>query len=104
MKHNNFIKGITYLIRGFRLLTKHGIKRFVIIPLIINIILFSTLMGGGFHIVSYLVSFLPHWLHWLSWLLFPVVFATFSIVLIYTFTIAANIIGAPFNSLLSEKV
>ncbi|MGD9153165.1 MAG: sulfate transporter CysZ [Gammaproteobacteria bacterium] len=104
MKHKNPFSGIHYLFRGFNMLTTPGIKRFVIIPLIINIILFSLLIGLGYHFISYLISLLPHWLHWLSWLIIPIFFIASSIIIIYIFTIVANLIGAPFNSLLSEKV
>lgn len=104
MKNNNPLNGIHYLFRGFNMLTTSGIKRFVLIPLIINIILFSLLIGVGYHFINYLISLLPHWLHWLSWLIIPVFFIASSIIIIYIFTIVANLIGAPFNSLLSEKV
>jgi len=96
--------GIQYLFRGFNWLTKPGIKRFVIIPLIINILLFSALMFSGYYLVHHLVSLLPRWLHWLNWLIMPIFFIASSVIMIYTFTIIANLIGAPFNSLLSEKV
>ena len=104
MKNNNPLSGIHYLYRGFSMLTTPGIKRFVLIPLVINIILFSLLIGVGYHFIEHLISLLPHWLHWLSWLIIPIFFIASSIIIIYIFTIVANLIGAPFNSLLSEKV
>jgi CysZ protein len=96
--------GIHYLWRGFGMLNTSGLKRFVIIPLIINIILFSLLVGYGYHLVGHLLSLLPNWLHWLSWIIIPIFFIACSIIVVYTFTIVANLIGAPFNSLLAEKV
>jgi CysZ protein len=100
---NNPISGAAYFFRGFSMLTTPGLKRFVIIPLIINIILFSLLIWSGYHFIDNLTSLLPHWLHWLNWLVFPIFFIASSIIIIYAFTIIANLIGAPFNSFLSEK-
>ena len=51
MLHHNPFGGIGYLLHGFSLLTKPGLKRFVIIPLLLNIILFSLLISLGSHFV-----------------------------------------------------
>ena len=100
--------GAAYLIDGFKLISKPGIKRFVIIPLLINIILFS----GLFYLLHhYFAEFslwvnhhLPNWLHWLGYLLWVIFYIGFSLVLIYTFVTLSNFISAPFNSLLSQQV
>jgi len=105
---NSPIFGIHYLIDGFGLIAKPGLRRFVIIPLLINIVLFI----GLFFLLRYFVnefnvwfsSFLPAWLHWLSAILWIVFFTSFFIIIIYTFVIVANLIAAPFNSFLAEKV
>ena len=41
------------------------------------------------------------WLHWLLWPLFVL---TVLIVVFYAFSLVANVIAAPFNSLLAERV
>jgi CysZ protein len=100
--------GIHYLLAGFKLIAQPGIRRFVIIPLLINIALFI----GFFFVLNYFVgefnqwfeNFLPHWLHWLSTILWVLFFLAFFVILIYTFVTVANIISAPFNSFLAEKV
>src|SRR5687768_9453686 len=105
---NNFMDCIYYLGQGFSLITKPGLKRFVIIPLIINILLFT----GLFLLLRYLVvefndwfiNFLPTWLHWLSILLWVVFFLGFFVIIIYTFVTITNLLSAPFNSFLAEKV
>lgn len=85
-------------------LFKPELRRYVIIPLLINISLFSfTLYYVITEFSSWMDSFLPSWLDWLSWLIIPIFTVTVLIAVFYTFTIVANIIAAPFNSLLSEK-
>lgn len=100
--------GFGYLLLGFSMLTKPGIKRFVLIPLAINIALFAVLFFFAGHyfgdFVSWLDHKLPAWLHWLNWILWPVFVLSVLFVLAYFFVIIANIISAPFNSFLAEKV
>ena len=85
-------------------LFKPELRRYVIIPLLINISLFSfTLYYVITEFSSWMDSFLPSWLDWLSWLIIPIFTVTVLIAVFYTFTIVANIIAAPFNSLLAEK-
>lgn len=105
---NRSIDGIAYLIDGFKLIFKPGIKRFVIIPFIINLLLFVGLFLVSKHYFSafdtWITSHLPHWLQWLGTLLWVIFFISFLLVMIFTFVTIANIISAPFNGLLSEKV
>lgn len=100
--------GIHYLANGFILLTKPGIKRYVIIPLLINIILFVGIFLLAKHYFlefnQWILFLLPTWLQWLSYILWIIFFIGFFLVTIYTFVTLANIIASPFNSLLSEKI
>lgn len=109
---HNFIQGFGYIFSGMSLVTQKGIRRFVLVPLLINSIAFfmaikvitqqfSTLMDhflGG-------ISWLPDWLETgLEWLLYPL-FAILIIILVYySFTMIANLIAAPFNAILAQKV
>jgi CysZ protein len=52
----------------------------------------------------WMTHLLPHWLNWISWIIWPLFLVANLIFIIYTFTLFANIISAPFNSLLSERV
>lgn len=109
---NNPITGISYLLKALPLLTKPGIKSYVIIPLLINIFFFSIGIYFGFtYFGEYMDKFLDTSGMW-SWVasivefikpLLYVVFGMALLVLIfYTFSIVANIVAAPFNSLLAE--
>lgn len=105
---NHPILGLHYFIDGFTLIGKPGVRRFVIIPLLINIVLFI----GLFFLLHYFVSefnlwfaaHLPAWLQWLSTVLWFLFFISFFMIIIYCFVTLANIISAPFNSILSEKI
>jgi len=108
MNTPNTTSGFEYLLEGFKLLTKPGLKRFVIIPLMINIILFIGLFLIARHFFAefdhWLANYIPSWLHWLDTLLWITFFIGFLLTFIYTFVVFANIISAPFNSFLAEKV
>ncbi len=104
----NELGGIEYFWRGVTMLNHHGLRRFVAIPLLVNIVVFAFLLWLGVHYFSQLThwvaTLLPTWLRWLNWLLWILFVISFLIVLAYTFTFIANLIAAPFNGLLSEKV
>ncbi len=105
---SNPLTGASYVMTGLRLINQPGIRTFVIIPLLINSLLFAGLiwfLGNEFSsLIDSWLPGLPDWLSWLSgllWLLFAVVIL---IVLFFGFTLLANLVGAPFNSLLSAAV
>lgn len=100
--------GLQYLLDGFRLIATRGLRRFAVIPLIINIFLFI-----GFFLVlghfmgefnAWFATYLPSWLLWLSWVLWILFFISYFVILLYTFVTIANLVCAPFNSFLAEKV
>jgi CysZ protein len=97
-----------YFFRGLTLIHTKGLKRFVLVPLSINLLLFSfafyVLLQQVSAMVSAVQQYLPGWLHWLEYLLIPLGVMTLVIGLAYSFTMVANFIAAPFNGLLSEKV
>lgn len=100
--------GAAGLLQGLALLNTSGLRRFVAMPLLINVVLFIGsiyVLASQFSVmVTEWLTYLPDWLMWLEWF-FWVVFALGALLLIfYTFSILANIVAAPFNSLLAEAV
>ncbi len=99
--------GFHYFMQGFSLISKAKLRRYVVLPLLCNIILFIGLLYLTIHWIQvatgWITSTLPHWLDWLSWLLWPIFLIAFILVLYYTFTLIANLIATPFNAILSEK-
>ena len=108
MLKGNPVTGVQYLIKGFSLLNTPGLRVFVAIPLLINIVLFGGMIYWAFvqmsEITAWLTGYLPQWLAWLTWLMIPLFFIGIYFVIMYTFTAIATIIASPFNGLLSEKV
>jgi len=104
----DLLTGPAYLLEGVRLLRKPGLRRFVVMPLLINVLLFGGLIGLAYGWVDdssrYLVAKLPDWLHWLSYLVIPVFVLTSLVVIFYGFSIVANLVAAPFNGMLAEAV
>jgi len=100
--------GAGYFFKGFELITIKGIRRFVFIPLLINLVLFSVAFYFMFieldAYMSVLMAWLPEWLSWLSAILWPLAVITILVIFSFLFSTAANWLAAPFNGLLSEKI
>jgi len=103
----NLAHGAGYLKRGARMLNHPSLRLFVIIPLLVNIIIFGSLITVGFNYLSGLMDSLlaaiPDWLDFIEWILWPLIVITVSLIAGYLFTAVALIIASPFNSLLAEK-
>lgn len=104
----DIVNGPRYLLEGIALLTRPKLRRFVMIPLVINLLLFGGLIALAYSWVDgttqWLLSRLPSWLQWLSIIVMPLFWATSLVVIFYGFSVVANLIGAPFNGLLAEAV
>ncbi len=102
------MKGTGYALTGLRWLPKSGLRRFVAMPLLINIVLFGAGIWWTYGQFEYfdqvLQGWLPTWLDWLHWLIWPIFALTVLIALFYSFSVVANLLAAPFNSLLAERV
>jgi CysZ protein len=79
----------------------------VIIPLVINILIFGSLITIGFNYISDLMdsmlASIPEWLNFIRWILWPIIVITVGLISGYVFTSVALVIASPFNALLSEK-
>ncbi len=100
--------GAHYFAQGWQLIRLPGIRRFVLLPLLIN----SILMGGAFIWLFHqlhdwlprLMSHIPGWLQWLSYLLWPLTVISIILIFSYFFSTIANWIAAPFCGLLAERL
>lgn len=104
----SLLTGAGYVLTGLRWLPKAGVRGFVAMPLLINTVLFGVGIwwstGQFERFDQYVQGLLPTWLAWLHWLLWPLFILTALVVLVYTFTVVANLIAAPFNGVLVERV
>lgn len=103
----NFSQGARYLTRGARMLTHPSLRLFVIIPLLVNILIFGSLIGIGFSyltdLMESMMARIPDWLDFIQWILWPLIGISVSLISGYLFTAVALIIASPFNALLAEK-
>ncbi|AOS95503.1 putative sulfate transport protein CysZ [Microbulbifer aggregans] len=129
---SNPTHGLDALVSGARLLTRKELRPFIIVPLLINLVLFigltALMLSQISGLADYLSSLLSHtpvntenmswwraimakgaaWaadaFQWLAWLIAIAVVLLFLFVYGYAFGIITNIIAAPFNGFLAEKV
>jgi CysZ protein len=102
------LSGPQYLREGLKLVLSPGLRLFVLLPLMINLVLFVGLIylaGHQFSLwVDTLMPSLPDWLSFLSYVLWPLFVVLVALMVFFTFTMLANVIAAPFNGFLAEKV
>ena len=102
------LSGPQYLGEGLKLILSPGLRLFVLLPLTVNTLLFIGLIVlamqqfGGW--VDGVMPSLPDWLSFLEYILWPLFVLLVLVVMFFTFTLLANIIAAPFNGFLAEKV
>ena len=99
---------MAYVARGLSLINQQGIRRYVLVPLILNIFLFGALIWTGYSqfapTVEWMMSFVPDWLSFLEGILWFFITSLTAIIVFFIFTPVANIIAAPFNAIMAEKV
>lgn len=101
---NNPLFAVGCIIDGLKLLPHRDLRKYLLIPLLINIVLYSGAFYLGYHTVSTLIQqAIPDWLAWLSWILWPLFFISFLVIGFFSFTLLANLIAAPYYSQLSAK-
>jgi CysZ protein len=102
-----FSQGFNYLLSGFKLILKPGVRLYVLIPLLINSLLFAGVIIYGASSLNDFINWLLaqwQWLEWLTWLLWPIFVIVALAIIFFCFSIIANLIGAPFNGFLAEAV
>ena len=108
LKTGDIMQGSSCLGRGVRLIRHPDVRLYVIMPLLINVILFGALIWFGYTqfspLVELLMSYIPGFLDFLRWIVWLFITMLTTIIVFFTFTPIANIVAAPFNALLSEKI
>jgi CysZ protein len=103
-KGNNPALAVGYLFKGLKLLAGTELRKFILIPVLINVVLYGAALTLAYYYVGGLIDhFIPDWLQWLSWILWPLFFISFFIAGFFTFTVLANLLAAPFYGKLSAK-
>ncbi|MEJ2681781.1 MAG: sulfate transporter CysZ [Gammaproteobacteria bacterium] len=105
---NNNMTHAPYLLQGALLLLRPGYKRFILIPLACNLALFIVsmlvLISYLNHAAAQYMQWIPDWLQAIEVIMWFIV--GFGIFFLYslTFTSITNLLAAPFNGFLSEKI
>ena len=101
-------RGTDYFTAGFRLVLQPGLQLFVLLPLSINLLLFIGLISVAVQqfdvLLDTFMPSLPDWLSFLEYVLWPMFALLVLVIMFFTFTMMANLLAAPFNGFLSEKV
>lgn len=101
-------KAINYFLEGMRLILQPGLRKFILIPLLVNVLIFflvtAALLNAFGDVFAEIQALTPGWLQWLTWILWPLVAFIFLIVYGYSFNIITNFLAAPFFGLLAEKI
>ncbi len=101
---NNPITAIYFLWKGISLLKHENLRKFVIIPLFINAVLYSVAFSVSYlYLNQFVMQMIPDYLSWLNWLIYPIFFLIFAIIVFFSFSLIANLIAAPFYAQLAQK-
>lgn len=97
-----------YLVYGWHIMWQKGLRRYVLLPLLINLLLFSAGLVWAIDNspiwVATIMAQLPGYLQFLTVVIWPLVIITIVMIFAMSFTTLATIIASPFNSILAEQV
>jgi len=92
---------------GLKLLFTPGLRRYVAVPLLLNILIFAAIAYvAGTYFDNFMDRWLPtqSWLEFLRWILWLLFAVTYALALFFGFTLIANLIASPFNGILAARV
>lgn len=104
---SEFLAGPGYVMSGFRLILRPGVRLYAFVPLLINTLLFAgaiVLGAGAIGDLSRQLSAQWAWADWIVWLLWPLFIMVVLLVGFFGFSVLANLVGAPFNGFLAAAV
>ena len=103
-KTNNPLFALRCFLKGFAWLSKKSLRKFLVVPILINFILYTLAFVLAYlYLPDFIAQLIPEKLHWLSWLITPLFFIFFSLAGFFSFTLVANLIAAPFYGRLAAR-
>ncbi|XKE45504.1 sulfate transporter CysZ [Halomonas organivorans] len=102
------LDAFTALSRGTRLVYAPGLRRYVFLPILTNLVVYAVMLAyvlshfGGW--LEGWMGMVPAWLDWLSWLIWPLFLISLVVIVFFSFTLVTHLIAAPFYGFLAEKV
>lgn len=107
MLKGNPILAFDYLTQGARMLMLPGLRRFVIMPLLVNLVVFVVITGvliNNYGNILHDAAIESDWLRFFAWLLWIIIGLVLLVVYGYTFNLLTTLIAAPFYGVLAEKI
>ena len=102
------LDAVTALSRGTRCVYQSGMRRYVFLPILVNLIVYVSMLSLVFSRfdgwLAHWMEMVPTWLDWLSWLIWPLFVISLLVVVFFTFTLVTSLIAAPFYGFLAAKV
>jgi CysZ protein len=90
------------------MLWRPDIRWLVIMPLLINIILFLSATGFATQWlqdwITTITTSIPEWLQWLAWIIWFLFAILAMAIYAFSFTLLANLIGSPFYGVIAQRV
>ncbi|WP_445011022.1 sulfate transporter CysZ [Vreelandella stevensii] len=94
--------------QGTRLVYQPGLRRYVFLPILVNLLVYTGMVYVVFTRFSgwleSSMAMVPGWLEWLSWLIWPLFFISLLVVIFFSFTLVTHLIAAPFYGFLAAQV
>ncbi|TBR42019.1 sulfate transporter CysZ [Marinomonas agarivorans] len=101
-------KAVQAFLQAIPFLLKPELRAFLLFPILVNIVLMLVFYAVAWFyftpMVNYFMSWVPDWLFFLNWLFYMGFAFLCGVIFFYGFSVGVNIIAAPFNGLLAEKV
>lgn len=100
--------GLECFLDGFNLIRRPGLRRYFVVPALINAVVLTLLVVLSYsHFdewVAMIMGWFPDWMVALYWLVWGIALIVLLVLILFVFTFVANIIASPFNAILSIKV
>lgn len=107
MYYGNPTNAVSYLREGAQLLFQPGLRRFVIVPLIINLLVFivvTAVLINTYGDILRAAEIKSDWLRFIAWLLWIIAGLVVLVLYGYAFNLITTVIAAPFYGILAEKI
>ena len=102
------MSGLECFLDGFSLIRRPGLRRYFVVPIIINALVLTGLVAVSYtHFgdwVELIMGWFPDWMVALYWLVWGIALIVLLVLILFVFTFVANIIASPFNAVLSIRV
>lgn len=102
------MSGFDCFLDGFNLIRQPGLRRYFIVPTLINAAVLIAILTVTFQYfdswVDGIMGYFPDWMSALYWLIWFFAFIVVLVLVVFIFTFVANIVASPFNAILSVKV